>query len=169
MRSHLARPAALAASAALLTAGLLAATVPAATAAPAKYSHAAAAQQLKQAGVTWASSGGCSDRNNSKCTSFEQINQSTVAGVIDFKKASKCAVTLTAGTEKGHASGTYSHWNGYKADIKLTSCVNSYITRTFRYVGERQGDRAKQYKAPSGNIYAREGSHWDVTYYRGSR
>ncbi|MFB6957770.1 hypothetical protein ACFCYB_12150 [Streptomyces sp. NPDC056309] len=169
MSSHSARTAALAASAALLTGGLLAATVPAATAAPAKFSHVAAAQQLKRAGVTWASSGGCSDRNNSKCTSFEQINQSTVAGVIDFKKASRCAVTLTAGTEKGHASGTYSHWNGYKADIKLTSCVNSYITRTFRYVGERQGDRAKQYKAPSGNIYAREGSHWDVTYYRGSR
>ncbi|MFJ4734130.1 hypothetical protein ACIP6V_17915 [Streptomyces sp. NPDC088770] len=168
MRSRTARPAALATSAALLAGGLLAATVPAATAAPAKYSQAAAEQQLKQAGVTWVSSGGCSNRDNSRCTSFEQINKSTVDGVIDFKKASKCAVTLTAGTEKGHASGTYSHWNGYKIDVKLTSCVNSYITRTFRYVGERS-DRAKQYKAPSGNIYAREGSHWDVTYYRGSR
>ncbi|PJM94009.1 hypothetical protein [Streptomyces sp. CB01373] len=168
MRSRTARPAALAASTALLAGGLLAATVPAATAAPAKYSHAAAAQQLKGAGVTWTSSGGCSDRNNGRCTSFEQVNKSTVAGVLDFKQASKCAVALTGGTEKGHASGTYSHWNGYKVDIKLTSCVNSYITRTFRYVGER-GDRAKQYKAPSGNIYALEGSHWDVTYYRGSR
>ncbi|WP_112470366.1 hypothetical protein [Streptomyces triticisoli] len=169
MRSRTARPAALAASAALLAGGLLVATVPAATAAPAKYSHAAAAQQLKRAGITWTSSGGCSNRNNSKCTSFEQINKSTVAGVIDFKKVSKCAVTLTAGTERGiHRPGRYSHENGYKVDIRLTPCVNSYITRTFRYVGER-GDRAKQYKSPSGNIYAREGSHWDVTYYRGSR
>ncbi|MEU5100090.1 hypothetical protein [Streptomyces sp. NPDC020996] len=163
------RPAALAASAALLTGGLLAAAAPAATAAaPAKYSQAAAERQLKRAGVTWVSSGGCSNRNNSRCTSFEKINKSTVAGVIDFKKASRCAVTLTAGTEKGHASGTYSHWNGYKVDIKLTSCVNSYITHKFRYVGTR-GDGAKQYKSPSGNVYAREGSHWDVTYYRGTR
>lgn len=169
MRSRTARSAALVASTALLAGGMLAATVPAATAAPAKYSHAAAAQQLKRAGINWTSSGGCSNRNNPKCTSFEQINKSTVAGVIDFKKASKCAVTITGGTEKGHASGTYSHWNGYKVDIRPTSCVNSYITRTFRYVGKRKGDNAKQYKAPSGNIYAREGSHWDITYYRGSR
>ncbi|WP_181803685.1 hypothetical protein [Streptomyces shenzhenensis] len=162
------RPAALAASAALLAGGLLAAAVPTAGAAPAKYSQAAAEQQLKRAGVGWVSSGGCSNRNNSRCTSFEQINKTTVSGVVDFKKASKCAVTLTAGTEKGHASGTYSHWNGYKVDIKLTSCVDSYITHKFRYVGTR-GDGAKQYKSPSGNIYAREGSHWDVTYYRGTR
>ncbi|MEU2582078.1 hypothetical protein ABZ612_03750 [Streptomyces avermitilis] len=168
MSRLMSRPAALAASAALLSAGLLAAAVPAATAAPTKYSQSAAERQLEPAGVTWVSSGRCSNRNNSRCTSFEQINKSTVAGVIDFKKASRCAVTLTAGTEKGHASGTYSHWNGYKVDIKLTSCVNSYITHKFRYVGER-GDGAKQYKSPSGNVYAREGSHWDVTYYRGSR
>ncbi|MFB7595343.1 hypothetical protein [Streptomyces sp. NPDC056160] len=169
MSRRMARPAALAASAALLTGGLLAAAVPTATAAPAKYSQSAAEKALKRAGVTWVSSGRCSNRKNGRCTSFEQINRSTVAGVIDFKKTSKCAVTITAGTEKGHASGTYSHWNGYKVDIKLSSCVNSYITHKLKYVGERKGDRAKQYKSPSGNIYAREGSHWDVTYYRGSR
>ncbi|MBC2868344.1 hypothetical protein H1R13_26285 [Streptomyces mexicanus] len=169
MSRRMARPAALAAGAVLLTSGLLAASATAATAAPAKYSQAAAEKQLKRAGVTWVSSGRCSNRYNKRCTSFDQINKSTVAGVIDFKKASKCAVTLTAGTEKGHASGTYSHWNGYKVDIKLTSCVNAYITHKFRYVGERKGDHAKQYKSPAGNIYAREGSHWDVTYYRAAR
>ncbi|MGW4442229.1 hypothetical protein [Streptomyces sp. NPDC004682] len=169
MSRRTARPVAFVASAALLAGGLLAATVPDAAAAPAKYSQAAAAQQFKRAGVAWTSSGRCSDRANRRCTSFEKINRSTVAGVIDFKKASKCAVTLTAGTEKGHASGTYSHWNGYKVDIKLTPCVNTYITHKFRYIGERKGDRAKQYRSPHGNVYAREGSHWDVTYYRASR
>lgn len=169
MSRCLTRPAALAASTALLTSALLAATAPVASAAPAKYSQAAAEKALKRAGVTWVSSGRCSNRKNSRCTSFEQINRSTVAGVIDFKKASRCAVTITAGTEKGHASGTYSHWNGYKVDLKLTSCVNSYVTHRFTYVGQRKGDHAKQYKSPSGNVYAREGSHWDVTYYRGSR
>ncbi|MEU0333984.1 hypothetical protein [Streptomyces sp. NPDC006193] len=169
MSRRMVRPAALAASTALLAGGLLAATVPAASAAPAKYSHAAAAQKLRAAGIAWTSSGGCSNRNNRRCTSFERINRSTVAGVIDFRKASRCAVTITGGTETGHASGTYSHWNGYKVDIQPTTCVNRYITRKFRYVGQRPGDHAKQYKSPSGNVYAREGSHWDITYYRAAR
>ncbi|MGW1161516.1 hypothetical protein ACWD5Q_33640 [Streptomyces sp. NPDC002513] len=169
MNRRLARPAALAASAVLLAGGLLAATAPSVTASPAKYTQAAAAQQLRQAGVRWTSSGGCSDRNNSRCTSFEQINRATVSGVIAFKRASGCAVTLTGGTERGHASGTYSHRNGYKVDIKVTSCVDTYVTTKLRYVGQRPGDRARQYKSPAGNVYAREGSHWDVTYLNGNR
>ncbi|MGV9247329.1 hypothetical protein [Streptomyces sp. NPDC003710] len=162
------RPAALAASALLLAGGLLAATVPSVAAAPAKYTHAAAAQRLRQAGIGWTSSGGCSDRNNPRCTSFEQINQSTVAGVIAFKRAGGCAVTLTGGTETGHAAGTYSHRNGYKVDIKVTSCVDAYVTGKLHYIGLRPGDHAKQYKSPAGNVYAREGSHWDATYFNGS-
>ncbi|MGV9563640.1 hypothetical protein [Streptomyces sp. NPDC003480] len=169
MNRRLTRPAGLAASAVLLTGGLLAATAPSVTASPAKYTHAAAAQQLRQAGIGWTSSGGCGDRNNSRCTSFEQINRTTVSGVTAFKRASRCAVTITGGTERGHASGTYSHWNGYKVDIKVTSCVDAYVTTKFRYVGPRPGDRARQYKSPAGNVYAREGSHWDVTYFNGDR
>ncbi|MEU6097617.1 hypothetical protein [Streptomyces sp. NPDC047079] len=164
-----ARSAGLAASAVLLTGGLLAATAPSVAAAPAKYTHAAAAQQLRQAGIGWTSSGGCSNRNNSRCTSFDRINQTTVSGVIAFKRASGCPVTLTGGTETGHAAGTYSHWNGYKVDIKVTSCVDTYVTTKLRYVGPRAGDHAKQYKSPAGNVYAREGSHWDVTYFNGNR
>ncbi|MGW5255583.1 hypothetical protein ACWERW_21620 [Streptomyces sp. NPDC004012] len=168
MNRHLGRPAALAASAVLLAGGLLAATAPTVTAAPAKYTQAAAAQQLRQAGIRWTSSGGCSDRNNSRCTSFEQINRTTVAGVIAFKRASGCAVTITGGTERGHASGAYNHWNGYKVDIQVTSCVDRYVTTKFRDVGPRPGDHAKQYRSPAGNVYAREGTHWDVTYLNGN-
>ncbi len=68
------------------------------------------------------------------------------------------------GTETGHASGTYSHWNGYKLDISLNTCINNYITNSFTYIGLR-GDGAKQYQASSGNIYALEGNHWDITFY----
>ncbi|MCK7625307.1 hypothetical protein MUU72_19720 [Streptomyces sp. RS10V-4] len=157
------------ACAALLAAGLLAAGAPAATAAPAKYTHAAAAQQFRKAGITWTSSGRCSDRNNRRCTSFDGINRTTVAGVIAFKRTSGCAVTLTAGTERGHAAGTYSHANGYKVDVHVTSCVDRYITRHFHYAGPRPGDRAKRYRSPAGNVYAREGSHWDITYLNGNR
>ncbi|WP_248581427.1 hypothetical protein [Nocardioides sp. InS609-2] len=43
--------------------------------------------------VPWTSSGGCSDRDNSTCTSFDGLRR--------------------AGAEVGHAAGTYSHANGY--------------------------------------------------------
>ncbi|MEU7055920.1 hypothetical protein [Streptomyces sp. NPDC046197] len=162
-----ARRAGLTVLSALLAGGLLTAAAPSAAAGPAKYTHAAAAQQLRNAGITWTSSGACSNRNNSRCTSFDQINKTTISGVIAFKGASRCAVTITGGTETGHAPGTYSHWNGYKVDVKLTSCVDRYVTTKFRYVGPRPGDHAKQYRSPAGNIYAHEGSHWDITYYNG--
>ncbi len=65
--------------------------------------------------------------------------------------------------ETGHAGGTYSHSNGYKIDISLNTCINSYITKQFPFIGNR-GDGAAQYKASSGNIYAKEGNHWDITF-----
>ncbi|MEV4976675.1 hypothetical protein [Streptomyces scopuliridis] len=137
-----------------------------AQAAPAKYArHADAAAQLKKAGITWTSSGKCSNRDKGTCTSFTKINKATVSGIIAFKKASRCKVVVTAGSEKGHSPGTYSHWNGYKVDVSTRySCTNNHITGTFKKAGKR-GDGATLYKSPAGNIYAREGNHWDITYY----
>ncbi len=45
-----------------------------------KLTQAQAASMLSAAGITWSSSGGCTTRNNSTCTSFDQINQATVQG-----------------------------------------------------------------------------------------
>ncbi|MFJ6752303.1 hypothetical protein ACIQNI_29580 [Streptomyces sp. NPDC091266] len=125
----------------------------------AKLSHAQATGKLRSAGISWSSSGGCSDRNNSTCTSFDQINSATVDGVITLKGATGCAVNLTGGTETGHAAGTYSHWNGYKVDFSLSSCLTNYITGTFASIG------GSKWKSGSGNVYYKEGNHWDVTYY----
>ncbi len=129
-----------------------------------KISHASATSQLSSYSITWSSSGGCSDRYNSTCTSFEQINQTTISGIITYKRSSGCAVNITGGTEVGHASGTYSHWNGYKVDISRSTCNDNRIRGTYTYIGLR-GDGAPMYKSPAGNIYANEGSHWDITYY----
>lgn len=129
-----------------------------------KLTDAQAASQLSSAGITRVSSGGCTSRSGSTCTSYEQINQETVSGITTFKSISGCAITITGGTEVGHASGTYSHYNGYKVDVSPTTCVSSYITSHYAYSGVR-GDGATLYTAPSGNVYAREGSHWDITYY----
>ncbi|GAA5007194.1 hypothetical protein [Actinopolymorpha pittospori] len=129
-----------------------------------KISHAEATSRLRVAGVTWSSSGGCSNRNNPTCTSFEQVNLASIRGVITLRNASGCAVNVTGRTETGHASGTYSHWNGYKLDISQGGCVSGYITSAFSFIGDRS-DGAAMYESASGNIYAREGNHWDITYY----
>ncbi|KOG20831.1 hypothetical protein ADK34_23190, partial [Streptomyces viridochromogenes] len=101
---------------------------------------------------------------NSTCTSFEQLNLATAQGAQTLKSASGCALNITGGTETGHASGTYSHWNGYKLDFAKYTCVGNYIKNTFTYIGLR-GDGAPQWKSGAGNVYADEGNHWDVTFY----
>ncbi|MDX6249743.1 MAG: hypothetical protein QOF10_3103 [Kribbellaceae bacterium] len=129
-----------------------------------KMTHSQATAIFQAAGITWSSSGNCSDWNVSTCTSFTNINDSTVYGVRTLKQASGCAVNITGGTEVGHASGTYSHRNGYKVDISKYTCVGNYIHNNFTRIADR-GDGAAQWRAASGNIYADEGSHWDITYY----
>jgi hypothetical protein len=130
-----------------------------ASAAPAKYTHSQATAQLSAAGISWTSSGGCSNRNQSNCTSFEQVNQTTIAGAKTLKSASGCALTITGGTETGHASGTYSHWNGYKVDFRLTTCLTNYVKSKFASIG------GNKWKSNAGNIYYLESNHWDVTYH----
>jgi hypothetical protein len=125
----------------------------------AKISHSDATSRLRSSNITWSSSGGCSDRNNSTCTSFDQVNLATIQGIQTLKSASGCGINVTGGTETGHASGTYSHWNGYKLDISINSCVSSYIQGTFTSIG------GSKWQSGSGNVYYHEGNHWDITYY----
>ncbi|MEU5694655.1 hypothetical protein [Actinosynnema sp. NPDC020468] len=147
----------------LLALGGFALAAPAAsadvTAAVTKLSQSDAASRLGAAGITWSSSGNCSNRNNSTCTSFDQINLATVQGVITFKNVSGCAIRITGGTETGHASGTYSHWNGYKVDVALTTCVTNYVKGHYSSIG------GNKWEAASGNVYYLESNHWDITYY----
>lgn len=125
----------------------------------AKLSHSQAAGQLSNAGIGIRSSGGCSDRNNPTCTSLEQVNSASIQGAITLKGASGCALTVTGGTETGHADGQYSHWNGYKLDFAMSSCLSNYIKNTFTSIG------GSKWEAGSGNIYFDESNHWDVTFY----
>ncbi|SCK31633.1 hypothetical protein [Streptomyces sp. WMMB 322] len=125
----------------------------------AKMSHSAAVSKLNGAGISITSSGGCSDRNKPNCTSLEQVNSATIDGAITLKNASNCSLTVTGGTETGHASGTYSHWNGYKLDFSMTSCLSNYVKNTFTSIG------GSKWQSGSGNIYFDEGNHWDVTFH----
>lgn len=125
----------------------------------AKLSHSEAASRLSAAGIGISSSGGCSDRNNPTCTSLDQVNDTTIAGAITLKNSSGCSLTVTGGTETGHADGTYSHWNGYKLDFSMTSCLTNYVTGTFTSIG------GNKWQSGSGNIYFNESNHWDVTFH----
>ncbi len=151
--------------AAVLASTALAGTALVATAAPASaVTQASAESAFRAAGITWSSSGGCSDPGTSTCTSFEGLRQDTVDGAVTLRGASGCALNITGGTEVGHAAGTYSHANGYKLDFTRTTCLTGYVQGTFTYVGLR-GDGAPQYQSAAGNVYADEGNHWDVTFH----
>ncbi|WP_374118421.1 hypothetical protein [Streptomyces sp. 8L] len=148
----------------LAAAATLVFAAPFAEAGGTKMSQSAAAAKLSAAGITWSSSGNCTTRSNATCTSFDQINSGTVDAMITLKGASGCAINITGGTEVGHASGTYSHYNGYKVDLAHNSCIDGYVHNSFAYIGYR-GDGYPQWQAASGNLYCDEGNHWDVTVY----
>lgn len=129
-----------------------------------KLTHEEATAKFEEAGITWSSSGNCSDRNTPTCTSFEQMNENTVNGIIAFKNDSGCDLNLTGGTETGHADGEHSHWNGYKVDFSPNDCAVEYVRGNFTEV-DPPAWGSEQWKDGSGNLYTNEDNHWDVTYY----
>ncbi|RDB16340.1 hypothetical protein Hypma_003059 [Hypsizygus marmoreus] len=127
--------------------------------------QAQAQARLVPNGITASSSGGCTDRTVSTCTSYQGILSGTVDGVITLKNAAGLgSLVITGGTEVGHAGGTYSHANGYKVDVRHSTTLDNYIKSAFTKIANR-GDGYPQWQAASGNIYCDEGSHWDITYY----
>jgi hypothetical protein len=118
---------------------------------------------FKLNGIRWRSSGRCSNRYRPACTSFDHIRRGSIDGLIAFKRRSGCPITVSGGTERGHAQGRFSHWNGYKLDVVPNRCIDRYITRRLRHIGIR-GDGATMYRSRSGAIYADEKSHWDLLF-----
>lgn len=129
-----------------------------------RLTHAQAVKLLDAADVAWDASGKCIDRTRPNCTSFSGVRRSTIDGVRTLRRASGCPVVVTGGTETGHATGRYSHWNGWKLDIRRTACVDAYVGKWFSRVGRIEG-WGTQYKAKSGNLYTNEVHHWDILFY----
>jgi hypothetical protein len=121
------------------------------------YTDAEARRALSNAGI--------SVNNPEPRTSLEGIRRATIDALITLKRASGAEIVVTGGTEStgGHASGTYSHGNGYKVDLRLNSTLDNYIETRFAKAGTVGGYPA--YKSSSGNLYVKEGNHWDVTVY----
>ena len=95
------------------------------------------------------------------------LRKETVDGVVAFQKEVGTSVVINGGSEanphKNNSIYSKSHANGYKVDINDTPAVNDYIERNYTPTGVRS-DGAKLYQDSKGNEYARERTHWDVTY-----
>src|SRR3989338_3008258 len=92
----------------------------------------------------------------------EGLQQSIVNAVLDLKSnCPSCEIMVTEGTGGGHQTGTYSHANGYKVDLRLNDTLNRYLEKSENFVGVRS-DGAPMYRGPGGAIYAKEHNHWDV-------
>ncbi|MEV4454205.1 hypothetical protein [Microbispora sp. NPDC049633] len=131
--------------------------------ADARLPHEEAVGLLLDAGVRRKSSGDCADRRRRYCTSLQAIRYGTLMRVVDLRRASGCPVTVTGGTETGHAGGRYSHGNGYKVDLAHNACLDAYVTRTCRFWRTR-ADGAALYRAAPSDVWADEPTHWDVLF-----
>ena len=122
-----------------------------------KLTQSQAMAKLSAASVPVVSSGNCITRSNPTCTSLDQINLYTIGVVVSFKALSGCPVTVTGGTETGHENGVFSHYNGYKVDISMNSCITAYVQKNMRAIS------SNVFLSNAGNYYFYEGNHWDVT------
>lgn len=112
-------------------------------------------------------------------TSLEGISQAVITEIINFAvscsrsvnpnaglSSNICGVVFTGGTETnaGHAGGPCSHLSGNKADIRVTTAVNSYIQNPLNFTKiQTRSDGAAQYRNnATGVIYALESDHWDI-------
>jgi hypothetical protein len=118
---------------------------------------------LRGAGLRWISSGHCTRRTNPHCTSLDGLRTSTLGGVLQLREDSRCGLVISGGTERGHARGPFSHGAGYKLDILPSRCLNHFVRHRYRRIHTR-GDGSPLYQAPERTLFAREPSHWDITF-----
>ena len=111
-------------------------------------------------------------QTNEPCEQYRQQGCTDVVGLrksvfdeLDYVVANTDGrITVTGGTEWGHASGTYSHGNGYKVDLRKSANVNAMVADTtlFTRSGTR-GDGAPRYiNNHTGAEWYDEGDHWDI-------
>lgn len=131
-----------------------------------QYDAQSARSQLSSAGISINNSNECPPGQTTGCTSLSGILKSTVDGVKTIKNSCNCDVTITGGTEAGHAGGAYSHANGWKVDLRFNTQLDNYIygkigtSSTPITSSNIQND--KNYCGSDGNTYRKEGDHWDI-------
>ncbi|MDF8265609.1 hypothetical protein [Luteipulveratus flavus] len=104
----------------------------------AKLTQEQAAARLGLGGVSWRSRGHCTAWYGPTCTSLEQINESTVVGLVALRRASKCPVVVTAGTEVGHHDDEDQHRRGRQVSLQRSPCLQLHL-RDATVVETRRG------------------------------
>lgn len=126
---------------------------------PGQYTHAEAMAALAGHNITVVSTGGCSDKTKSNCTSLEGVQKNSIQRLIEFQQAYGKPIVITGGTERGHANGTYSHGNGYKIDLRITDDITDYIESNFTSLG------GSKWRDANGNVFYRHNPpHWDIQF-----
>lgn len=136
---------------------------------------AAAGIGVNKAPCTQAGSGsGCTDVGGMRSTTINQliVFAKDVGVTKSCSGGNSCKIVVTGGNEPGHASGTYSHGNGYKADIRFGSPLDA-LFQSFKREGTRSGAvhggpaytdscNISSYNSGTSNKYVRESTHWDI-------
>lgn len=122
-------------------------------------------QQLAQAGVSINHDPCPAGSDGQGCTNVAGMQAATVSQIINIANScgNGCSVIVTGGTEPGHASGTYSHGNGYKVDLSQSNSVLNSFLQTLPLTGQRGGDSGGPIRSTCGNQYVQESNHWDIT------
>jgi hypothetical protein len=113
-------------------------------------------------GITYSSTGKCTDKNRRNCTGLDGFQEKTVQNIIDLKNNCSCNINVSGGTEVGHAPGDMSHSTGYKYDIRLNTEIDTFITGRYPQTGKRDDGTLLYTDTKTGTVYARESNHWDV-------
>lgn len=152
--------------------------------------HEAVCDMLSEAGINWYSTkykDNCrtNDRSDGS-TCFQDIRKATIEALLTLNRACDALLTVTGGTELGHAPAidwtlaswspelkewhrsrkhpvhddTYTHYNGYKLDLRLEGLLREYIESRFEKID------SKHWASAAGNLYYLEGDHWDLTVYK---
>jgi hypothetical protein len=111
-------------------------------------------------------------QTNEPCAYYGQRGCTDVVGLrrsvfdeLDYVVANTDGtVTITGGTEGGHASGPYSHGNGYKVDLRKSANVNAMVANEdlFRRSGTRSDGAPRYINRQTGAEWYDEGDHWDI-------
>lgn len=101
---------------------------------------------------------------NPPATQVAGLTDETIKDLISFQSDYGSELVITGGSEGGHASGTASHGNGQKVDLRLSDTLNSYIESNFTPFDSSRTDVSASYTDGKGNYYYLENDHWDVCY-----
>ncbi|MFQ5540824.1 MAG: pilin [Candidatus Paceibacteria bacterium] len=117
----------------------------------------------------------CEPGQTKECITTAGLSTRTIGYIMETKKAcdatvgASCDITVTGGSEEGHAGGTNpgSHGAGDKVDLRITPNVRTYIetqvdSGAFSVVEDPIFGSAQWVDVETGAVWTDEGDHYDI-------